>query len=241
MEPPEKGAVIGLSPYILKMGGGHEIVDTNGLLDAPTRIKKELNAVLTLQSELDELEKKLSSTRELMNSLHGGSAISDGFMNDLEAQQQQVVEKVKELYVSLNVQDSFPELEGIDIEFLTTLFLARDLKMNIRKRAISSFFEWDKLNQAKGGREVAIGAHFWTGYRFVNSCTVNRNETSPIRLELDVEASPSPSTFHSMIQQALPAPCRPPQASVGSPSPDSAPRRSSPAAARLNAHGGRLV
>ncbi|TEB24645.1 hypothetical protein FA13DRAFT_1638343 [Coprinellus micaceus] len=124
---------------------------------APARIKKELDAVLTLQSELDELEKKLSSTRELMNSLHGGSAISDGFMSDLEARQRQVVEKVEELYASLNVHDSFPELEGIDVEFLTTLFLARDLKMNIRKRAVSSFFVWDKLNQAKGGREVAIG------------------------------------------------------------------------------------
>lgn len=151
MEPPEKGAVVCPSPYVIKKGGANEISKANGLLDAPARIKKELDAVLTLQSELDELEKKLSSTRELMNSLHGGSAISDGFMSDLEARQRQVVEKVEELYASLNVHDSFPELKGIDVEFLTTLFLARDLKMNIRKRAVSSFFEWDKLNQAKGG------------------------------------------------------------------------------------------
>jgi hypothetical protein len=97
-----------------------------------------------------------------MNELHGGSAISEGFMDDLEARQRQVVEKVEELYASLNVHETFPELKGIDAEFITTLFLARDLKMNIRKRAISSFFEWDKLNQAKGGREVAIGAYLTT-------------------------------------------------------------------------------
>jgi hypothetical protein len=118
--------------------------------------------VLTLQSELDEIEKKLLSTRNLMNELHGGSAISEGFMDDLEARQRQVVEKVEELYASLNVHETLPELKGIDAEFITTLFLARHLKMNIRMRAISSFFEWDKLNQAKGGREVAIGAYLAT-------------------------------------------------------------------------------
>lgn len=33
----------------------------------------------------------------------------------------------------------------------------RDLKINIRKRAIGSFFEWDKLDCAVGGRQKALG------------------------------------------------------------------------------------
>jgi hypothetical protein len=35
--------------------------------------------------------------------------------------------------------------------------MARDLKINIRKRAIGSFFEWDKLDRAAGGCEEVLG------------------------------------------------------------------------------------
>jgi hypothetical protein len=35
--------------------------------------------------------------------------------------------------------------------------MARDLKINIRKRAVGSFFEWERLDQAVGGRNQALG------------------------------------------------------------------------------------
>ncbi|KIK20357.1 hypothetical protein PISMIDRAFT_105942 [Pisolithus microcarpus 441] len=35
--------------------------------------------------------------------------------------------------------------------------MARDLKINIRKRAIGSFFEWDKLDWAAGGKDKSLG------------------------------------------------------------------------------------
>lgn len=35
--------------------------------------------------------------------------------------------------------------------------MARDLKISIRKRAVGSFFEWDRLDQAVGGREQNLG------------------------------------------------------------------------------------
>ena len=66
-------------------------------------------------------------------------------------------EKVEVLYSSLNVHVSFPQLLGLDLDFVHLLLMARDLKINIRKCAIGSFFEWDKLDQAAGGREQAIG------------------------------------------------------------------------------------
>lgn len=40
---------------------------------------------------------------------------------------------------------------------MRTLLLARDLKINIRKRAIGSFLEWEKLDQAVGGKHQALG------------------------------------------------------------------------------------
>ncbi|EDR02582.1 uncharacterized protein LACBIDRAFT_308182 [Laccaria bicolor S238N-H82] len=66
-------------------------------------------------------------------------------------------EKVEQPYASLNIQDSFPELEDIDLDFVKLLVLACDLKINIRKQAIGSFFEWDRLDQATGGHQHAIG------------------------------------------------------------------------------------
>ncbi|KAF8993326.1 hypothetical protein BDQ17DRAFT_1392690 [Cyathus striatus] len=88
-------------------------------VDAPARLKKELDTVLNLQEQLKE--------------------------------------KVEELYASLNVQDSFLELYGVDLTFVRTLLMARDLKINIRKRAIGSFFEWDRLDQATGGKDKPLG------------------------------------------------------------------------------------
>ena len=61
------------------------------------------------------------------------------------------------LYSSLDIQDSFPDLQGVELEFVRVLLLARDQKIAIRKRAIGSFFEWDRLDQAVGGQNQALG------------------------------------------------------------------------------------
>jgi hypothetical protein len=78
-------------------------------------------------------------------------------MESLERTHERLKEKVEALYASLNVHESFPELRGIDLSFVRLLLMARDLKINIRKRAIGSFFEWDKLDQAVGGKQQALG------------------------------------------------------------------------------------
>jgi hypothetical protein len=67
------------------------------------------------------------------------------------------MDKVDVLYASLNIHNKFPELEGINIEFVWTLLLAHDLKINIQKHAIGSFFEWDKLDRAISGTQQALG------------------------------------------------------------------------------------
>ena len=36
--------------------------------------------------------------------------------------------------------------------------MAWDLKINIRKRVVSSFFKWDKLDYAVGGKDKPLGA-----------------------------------------------------------------------------------
>ena len=128
------------------------------LSDAPARLKKELDTVLALQADLDAVDVAIQSTRLALSKANFQStAASLNILTGLEKGQERLKEKVETLYMSLNVHESFPELDGIDLEFVRTLLMARDLKINIRKRAIGSFFEWDKLDQAVGGRDAAIG------------------------------------------------------------------------------------
>ncbi|KAG1769968.1 hypothetical protein EV702DRAFT_1181682 [Suillus placidus] len=123
---------------------------------APAHLKKELDTVLALQVDLDALDKALQTTRD---TIAKGEMLEDTHdaIESLERVHEHLMHKVEVLYASLNVQDRFPELDSLNLEFVRTLLLARDLKMNIRKRAIGSFFEWDKLDRAVGGSQQALG------------------------------------------------------------------------------------
>lgn len=88
------------------------------------------------------------------------SSISQNIVAAFRQQQRALVDQIDQLYATLNVGESYPELAGLDIEFVRTLILLRDLKKDIRKRAVSSFFEWDKINRAKGGGDIPIGTLF---------------------------------------------------------------------------------
>jgi hypothetical protein len=78
-------------------------------------------------------------------------------LEDLSIVSEQLSDKLDALYASLNITDSFPSLRGLPFDAVHKLLLARDLKINIRKRAIGSFFENERLEQASGGRNQALG------------------------------------------------------------------------------------
>ncbi|KAF8430674.1 hypothetical protein L210DRAFT_3417312 [Boletus edulis BED1] len=123
---------------------------------APARLKKELDTVLGLQADIDVTNQAVQSAKITIEK----HSISDDTMealSSLERTHDRLMNKVEALYTSLNVSDKFPELQDVDLDFVRTLLLARDLKINIRKRAIGSFFEWDKLDQAVGGAQKALG------------------------------------------------------------------------------------
>jgi hypothetical protein len=124
--------------------------------DAPMRLKKELDSVLTLQGHLDEINLSIAVARATFTGLNRTSGSLQALAS-LEETHEDLKHKMEVLYASLNIQDTFAELNGIDLEFVRTLLLARDLKINIRKRAIGSFIEWDRLDQAVGGRSAALG------------------------------------------------------------------------------------
>ena len=124
--------------------------------DAPTRLKKELDKVLTLQGDINAIESALNSTRTTVAQGEAPPAALSA-LSSLERTHTRLMKNVENLYASLNVHDSFPELNGLSLDFVRTLFMARDLKINIHKWAIASFFEREKLDRAVGGKQTPLG------------------------------------------------------------------------------------
>jgi hypothetical protein len=99
-------------------------------LDAPACLKKELDIVLNLQADLDTVDSAIQSTHVLISkSEHSGDSLD--LLASLQETHEHLKEKVEVLYASLNVHEAFPKLQGLDFEFVCTLLMAHDLKINI--------------------------------------------------------------------------------------------------------------
>ncbi|KAJ7632871.1 hypothetical protein FB45DRAFT_746128, partial [Roridomyces roridus] len=123
---------------------------------APARLRKELDKVLALQTQIDILEKSISDTKQSINSA-GMSPDSLSHLQRLEASHRELSTEADALYSTLNIHGTFPNLRSLPLEFVRTLLMMRDLKMNIRRRAIGSFYEWETLDRAVAGRREALG------------------------------------------------------------------------------------
>ncbi|KAI0259639.1 hypothetical protein BC834DRAFT_833182, partial [Gloeopeniophorella convolvens] len=124
----------------------------------PTHIKKQIDALLSLQTKFDVIETASRDARSAMESLNGYISTDIQLsLQSLEEARIKVVEEIDSLQISLDIPKDAPVVEGVSAGFLRTLFMARDLKVNLRKRAVASFFEWDRLDQAVGGRAEPLG------------------------------------------------------------------------------------
>ncbi|KAG8214170.1 hypothetical protein J3R82DRAFT_10947 [Butyriboletus roseoflavus] len=126
------------------------MLNINQILDAPACLKKELDTVLALQADIDTADHVIQSAKAEIEK-YDIFKITLEALGSLEHTHDCLMAKVDILYSSLNVSDKFPELKDIPLEFVRTLLLAHDLKINICKQAIGSFFDWDKLDQAIRG------------------------------------------------------------------------------------------
>ena len=82
--------------------------------------------MLKLQAELDTIEKSLGNTRTTVSASGAASSITKAILDVLESRQQELTAKVQELYASLNVEQHFPELKGLDLEFVRTSWRSQD-------------------------------------------------------------------------------------------------------------------
>lgn len=126
------------------------------LLDVLARLKKELDTVLVLQADIDNTNKLLQLARTTIEKGNVTPGILDALAS-LERTHAKLMAQAETLYSSLNVHDQFPELSHVSLDFVQTLLMACNLKINIQKRAVSSFFEWDRLDCAIGGKDKPLG------------------------------------------------------------------------------------
>ncbi|KAI9464332.1 hypothetical protein HD554DRAFT_2206255 [Boletus coccyginus] len=86
-------------------------------IHAPVHLKKQLDMIITLQSDLDTTEKALQATR---NSIANDPIVSESLevLDGLEHTYSQLMTKVDMLYALLNIQDQYPELDDIRFDIV---------------------------------------------------------------------------------------------------------------------------
>lgn len=88
-------------------------------VDAPARLRRELDKVLLLQNQIDGVEKAIDDTKKTLQ----GSAASPhslAVLCTLELTHERLGREVEELYASLNIQTAFPELRNLPLPFTQT-------------------------------------------------------------------------------------------------------------------------
>ncbi|KAK1225825.1 hypothetical protein PQX77_011236 [Marasmius sp. AFHP31] len=130
---------------------------SSGATLTPAHLKKDLSKVFQLQDQIDDLEHEIAEVKSTVKKLPFPPSDALFILQNLEKLHGKLKSEAEGLYASLNIDNQYPQLKGIPLEYLHTLLLARDLKITIRKKAIGSFFEWDRLDQAMGGADEALG------------------------------------------------------------------------------------
>lgn len=121
-------------------------------LDAPARLKQELDKVLQLQSDAEALDGSIGDVKKALRAASSPAA-SLRLLADLQKTQDSMKSQAEALYASLNIAENFPTLTGANLKFVQHMYLARDLKINIRNRAVESFEEWARLDSVVHGHE----------------------------------------------------------------------------------------
>ncbi|KAJ7627703.1 hypothetical protein DFH06DRAFT_1443350 [Mycena polygramma] len=131
---------------------------------APVRLRRELDKVLALQTQIEAVEQSIHDTKKSITTAEA-SPDSLTLLRQLELTRETLSTQADQLYASLNIHESFPELRNLPLEFVRTLLIMQDLKINIRKRAVGTFNEWENLDRAVAGRREALGTKMYQATR----------------------------------------------------------------------------
>lgn len=115
-----------------------------------------MNVIVDLQGSIENMSRFIRQARTAL-APHLVTPDARQYLEKLECQHGQLISQCENLFAAVNVHTNYPTVLGAGVEFLRILFQARNLKTIIRKRAIGSFLERDRLDQAVAGRSIPLG------------------------------------------------------------------------------------
>lgn len=122
------------------------------------QLRKELDAVLELQEDIEQLEVRIDKAQKAIG--RGRSAAlrdRQARIDALRVTQADLEAQAGDLYASLHIGDRFPSIADYGMEFVKTLVLAHDAKCAARAKITGRFFEWERLDRAVGGIGPSLG------------------------------------------------------------------------------------
>ncbi|KAF9053459.1 hypothetical protein BJ165DRAFT_1339824 [Panaeolus papilionaceus] len=122
----------------------------------PAQVKAEIECILMLQEEIENLEDRIKGAKKRLKGQRRRKQTKKSIQS-LHSQHESLVEEVEELFSSLKIHRTYPELKGLGADFVRTLILASEVKQTIRRQATESFFELSRLDQAVGGHHQPLG------------------------------------------------------------------------------------
>lgn len=146
--------------------------------EAPARLKKQLQTVLSLQEVIEQLNSQIEETSKLVQMFPVDQSTKN-LLKTLCERHAGLVEAAEGLYSSLNVPDQFPNLEGVPFQFIHTLLMARDLKIVLRQRLVGRYFEISRIDQSTGGADAVLGMLNGLLIYLQGLPSVIRNKASP--------------------------------------------------------------
>ncbi|EMD34765.1 hypothetical protein CERSUDRAFT_54749 [Gelatoporia subvermispora B] len=123
---------------------------------APTQLKKEIDAVISLQQEIDRVTVAVKDIKARFKD-DDTSPRAKSLLSWLHTTSSNLSERAEKLYTSLNISQMFPELKGVNAEFVRMLLLAHDIKIIVRKRVVAQLLEFDRIDRAAGGKDNPLG------------------------------------------------------------------------------------
>ena len=100
-------------------------------VDAPTVLKKNLAKLLDIQQNVDALSNTVNAVMSSLEINQGSGSQAQTALAQIVSYQSGLIATCEKLYASLNIPGDFENAQGISVEYLQTLLLARDLKVNI--------------------------------------------------------------------------------------------------------------
>ncbi|CAK5269727.1 unnamed protein product [Mycena citricolor] len=128
-------------------------------IKASARFRKDLDKVITLQNQIVSVETAILDVKKSIGT-SGASVETLCHLDEMEDTHMELSDRADALYASLNLRHTFPQLSGLPANFVKLLLTMHDLKVNIRKRAVGSFYEMETLDRAVGGKKESLGTKF---------------------------------------------------------------------------------